>query len=206
MGLNYHKSVKIDDNTKLNINKNSASVSVGKKGVRHTVSTSGRRTTTIGLPGTGLSYTMTSGGKSGKKKKQTAAQRKRSRTVKTAVSVICSVVAIIFVIIAVCKYFGVGSSSDKSGGLSWRKDEYTVSVGGTETIILDVEGADKLENADASDFDIDIDNDAAVRVELKKAYSETVHFTVTGLEAGTASVKITYNGEKSNGVTVSVSE
>lgn len=200
MGINFHKSVKVDDNTRINIGKKSASVSVGKKGIRHTVSTSGKSTTTIGIPGTGLSYTMSSGGKTGSKKK-TSGQKKRSSTIKTAVAVLCSAVAVVLAVIAVCSYFGGKTSG---GGLEWRKDEYSVAAGKTATVILDVKDADGLSNAKAQDFEITVDNEDAVEVSFKEAYSETVHFTVEGKSAGAASVKISYKGKESNALTVNV--
>lgn len=67
MGLNFRKSFTILPGVKINLGKKSASISIGKRGARHTISTTGKRTTTIGLPGTGLSYTHNH--KSSKKKK-----------------------------------------------------------------------------------------------------------------------------------------
>ena len=63
MGFKFRKQIKIAPGVKLNINKNSASVSVGGKGFTHTVSTTGKETTTVGLPGSGLSYSTTNGAK-----------------------------------------------------------------------------------------------------------------------------------------------
>ena len=195
MGLNFRKSIKLGDNTKLNLSKKSASVTVGSKGVHRTVSTTGRQTTTVGIPGTGLSYTKTSRSSSLKK------SSKKNKTAQLVISVICSIVALVFVIIGVVKYLGIGGSS-----LSWRKDEYDVAVGKSVNMILEVKSAGDLTKAKASDFTIEIDNEDAVTVKFKQAYSETVHFTVTGIEEGAASVKITYDGKTSKDVTVNVSE
>ena len=60
MGLRYRKSAKIAPGVKLNLNKKSASVSIGTKGLRTTYSTTGKRTNTVGIPGTGLSYSTSS--------------------------------------------------------------------------------------------------------------------------------------------------
>ena len=46
----------------MNLNKKSTSVTFGGKGFHHTVSSTGRKTTTAGIPGTGISYTTTEGG------------------------------------------------------------------------------------------------------------------------------------------------
>ncbi len=57
MGLNYRKQITIFPGVKLNISKSGLSVSVGKKGAHVTAGTSGRKSVSVGLPGTGLSYT-----------------------------------------------------------------------------------------------------------------------------------------------------
>lgn len=61
MGLRFRKSIKIAPGVKLNLNKKSTSVTFGGKGVHHTISSTGKRTSTVGIPGTGLSYSKTSG-------------------------------------------------------------------------------------------------------------------------------------------------
>lgn len=63
MGLNFRKSKKIAPGVKLNVNKKSMGVTLGNKYVRHTVNSKGRSRTTVGLPGTGLSYTKIHGNK-----------------------------------------------------------------------------------------------------------------------------------------------
>lgn len=60
MGLRFRKSIKLGAGVRLNLNKKSMGLSVGGKGFRYSVNTSGRRTTTIGIPGSGMSYTHTS--------------------------------------------------------------------------------------------------------------------------------------------------
>lgn len=62
MGLRFRKSVKIAPGIKLNLNKKSTSVTFGGKGFHHTISSTGKKTTTVGVPGTGISYSKTSGG------------------------------------------------------------------------------------------------------------------------------------------------
>lgn len=62
MGLRFKKSKKIAPGITLNFGKKSAGVSFGTRGARYTVNSSGRRTTTVGIPGTGVSYTSSSVG------------------------------------------------------------------------------------------------------------------------------------------------
>ena len=69
MGFRFRKSVKIAPGVRATIGKKGASLSVGTKGARYTVNTSGRKTTTAGVPGTGVSYVHTS---SSSKKKSTS--------------------------------------------------------------------------------------------------------------------------------------
>lgn len=59
MGINFRKSLKIAPGLKLNIGKKGVSgVSVGKNGARVSMGKKGVRST-IGLPGSGLSYSKT---------------------------------------------------------------------------------------------------------------------------------------------------
>ena len=70
MGLKFKKSVKVAPGVRWNVSKKSASVSVGGKGVHKTFSTTGKTTTTVGIPGTGLSYSKTANSKKAEAPKQ----------------------------------------------------------------------------------------------------------------------------------------
>ncbi|WP_287492717.1 DUF4236 domain-containing protein [Sellimonas sp.] len=59
MGWRFRKSFKIAPGVKLNLNKNSHSFTFGGKGAHYTINSKGKRTKTVGIPGTGLSYTET---------------------------------------------------------------------------------------------------------------------------------------------------
>lgn len=67
MGLRFRKSIKIAPGIKINFNKKSWGVTFGKRGAHYTINSKGKQTASLGIPGTGLSYTTTSGGKSKKK-------------------------------------------------------------------------------------------------------------------------------------------
>lgn len=60
MGLNFRKSFKIAPGVRMNVGKKGVGVSFGVPGLRYTINTSGRRTTTVGIPGSGISYSTTS--------------------------------------------------------------------------------------------------------------------------------------------------
>lgn len=62
MGLRFRKSFKIAPGVKLNLNKKSAGITFGGKGAHFTMNTKGKNTTSVGVPGSGLYYTSTSGG------------------------------------------------------------------------------------------------------------------------------------------------
>lgn len=67
MGFKFRKSIKIAPGIKLNFNKKSTGITFGGKGVKYTINSKGKRTKSFGIPGTGLYYTTTNGGKSKKK-------------------------------------------------------------------------------------------------------------------------------------------
>ncbi|MDD7793661.1 DUF4236 domain-containing protein [Clostridium sp. 'White wine YQ'] len=64
MGLKMRRSVKLAPGVRLNVGKKSMGVSFGTKGARYSINSSGRRTTTVGIPGTGISYSTTTSKKS----------------------------------------------------------------------------------------------------------------------------------------------
>ena len=66
MGLRFRKSITLGKGVRLNLGKTGASLSVGGHGIRKSFHTSGRVTTTVGIPGTGLYWVDT---KNSKKKK-----------------------------------------------------------------------------------------------------------------------------------------
>lgn len=57
MGLRFNKRIKICKGLSVNINKDSVGLSIGTKGARYTINSKGRKTATVGVPGTGLYYT-----------------------------------------------------------------------------------------------------------------------------------------------------
>lgn len=56
MGLRFRKSVSLGKGLRLNFGKKGMSVTTGVKGAHVTYSTTGRKTTSVGIPGTGISY------------------------------------------------------------------------------------------------------------------------------------------------------
>lgn len=62
MGFRFRKSFKVAPGVKFNLNKKSVGVTFGGKGAHYTVNSSGKKTTSVGIPGTGVYYTHSTGG------------------------------------------------------------------------------------------------------------------------------------------------
>ena len=62
MALRFRKSISLGKGVRLNVGKRGAGISVGPRGARYSVHSSGRRTASVGVPGSGLSYSASSGG------------------------------------------------------------------------------------------------------------------------------------------------
>lgn len=67
MALRIRKSFKVAPGVRVNVGKKSGSVSIGGRGFRVTKSTTGRTTTSAGIPGTGVGWTSSkSAGRKGR--------------------------------------------------------------------------------------------------------------------------------------------
>lgn len=66
MGLNFRKRIKLGKFINLNLGKQGAGFSFGIPGARFTINSQGRKQASIGIPGTGLSYTKSFGTRSKK--------------------------------------------------------------------------------------------------------------------------------------------
>ncbi|RHW42038.1 DUF4236 domain-containing protein [Neobacillus notoginsengisoli] len=78
MSLRFRKSFKIAPGVRMTVGKKGVGVSAGVPGLRYSINSSGRRTSTVGIPGSGLSYSKSSGGRTYK----SDAYRKRSELAK----------------------------------------------------------------------------------------------------------------------------
>lgn len=89
MGIRVSKSFKVAPGIRVRVNAKSTSMTLGGKGMRYTVNSTGRRTATARIPGAGVSVQHTSGSRksrpSSRSAKQTPrAQKPTPRTVKPA--------------------------------------------------------------------------------------------------------------------------
>ena len=64
MGFRMRKSFKVAPGVRINVSKSGVGASVGTRGARYSVHSSGRRTTSVGIPGTGVGWTSTTTGQS----------------------------------------------------------------------------------------------------------------------------------------------
>ena len=58
MGFRFRKIISVVPGVKVNLSKSGASTSIGGHGATVNVGTSGKRTVTLGVPGTGMSYQL----------------------------------------------------------------------------------------------------------------------------------------------------
>lgn len=76
MGLRFRKSFSLGKGMRLNVGKSGFGLSFGTKGLRYSINSKGRRTSTVGIPGTGLSYSTTSSAGSKRQYKSSAYNKK----------------------------------------------------------------------------------------------------------------------------------
>ncbi len=80
MGLRFHKTIKLGP-LNINLSKSGVGFSVGTKGARVGRTAKGNYRTTLGIPGTGISYVKeTSGKKKNTKKTSTSTKTKKSNS------------------------------------------------------------------------------------------------------------------------------
>ncbi len=62
MGFRFRKIISVIPGVKVNLSKSGVSTSLGGRGATVNVGTSGKKTLTLGIPGTGMSYQLPLGG------------------------------------------------------------------------------------------------------------------------------------------------
>lgn len=62
MGLRARRSFRVAKGVRVNVTKTGVGLSVGRRGMHYSAHSSGRRTASVGIPGTGLSYVSSKGG------------------------------------------------------------------------------------------------------------------------------------------------
>lgn len=168
MGSRFHKSIKIGP-ARVNFSKSGIGYSVGTKGARITKSAKGKTRATVGIPGTGLSYSKSIGSKkeksSASKSKATANARKiKSASYDSAepvkksmpLAIILAVIALfitggitfvgLIIVLAILDLFGVINST----GLGFAVIGISVIIGVLSAVIAFRHSMpEKSENAEA---------------------------------------------------------
>ncbi|MBQ9610616.1 MAG: DUF4236 domain-containing protein [Lachnospiraceae bacterium] len=159
MGLRFRKSISVAPGVKVNVNKKSASVTVGKKGAHYTMSTSGKQTASVGLPGTGLSYSKSFGGK--KKSNKSSSSKKGSssgsssvgETVENAAQsaannsgcIILAIAAVVILALIVLGIWGIVKLVSNHAN----KDKASDNVAVTQTVDSDSAGNQSAANSNS---------------------------------------------------------
>ena len=200
MGFRFRKSFKIAPGVKLNIGKKSAGVSVGGKGFSTSVSSSGRKTTSVGVPGTGLSYVSSSGGSS-KSKSSKGSASSMSSSKKGGCWLILVPIIIILIIISGIRSC-VGGDNETTTVASATGIE-SIEFKNAEPVNLFVgdsdEGYVKVElNRDLEDEDIVFvsSDDSVVAISLSSTTYSFAYYDLEAVGAGTATI----HAESSDGV------
>lgn len=210
MGLRFRKSIKLGKHTRLSLNKKSFGVSFGGKGARFTLNSKGRRTSTFGIPGTGLSYTTTSGGKEKSRSKSKAKGRKvRGSSTGAAKPSGCLIVAacigIIFIMICLVMAVVIGKNKNGNGSsvtLEWTQSDISVnSKAYIPNLYLKVDGKKANE---ISPPEIQISNNDICKIEYKDSNYAQVIYEIIPLKDGFADITATYDGVTSEPVTITV--
>lgn len=125
MGLRFRKSIKIAPGIKLNLGKKSSSITFGGKGARYTINSKGKRTASVGIPGTGLSYSASTT----KKKKDRKSKPKTNKAIARSPDSInngnnnvnkkkpgcgCGCLSVFIIGLVFCITIGIGTSTENS--------------------------------------------------------------------------------------------
>lgn len=192
MGLRFRKSIKLGGGARLNIGKKSVGMSVGGKGARYSVNSSGRRTKSVGIPGTGLSYVSTSGGR--KSSSRSSHGRKASSTSKGGcLMMIVVFCAISVIVVGISRLLGYKRPTT----VEWQKNEYSVTMTGYDKdfeIDLKIKGEKRAKDIDPKDVKIVNSNSDVCQITYLKKSTYYITYAVIPLKDGFADVTATYDG------------
>lgn len=189
MGFKFRKSIKIAPGVKLNINKNSVGISAGTRGARVSVNSKGRATTTVGVPGSGISYSRTTnlGGNNNSTSNSSSNNigqvnsqppKKGKNILLIILAVIFSPVIFLFGIIPAILYFAIFRKKiDQSKKRIW---DIVAGAIGVVSLIIWISGAlnpvvnaEKIEiSAQTSEMDINDSQNISITLTPSDANSE----------------------------------
>lgn len=202
MGFRFRKSIKLGGGAKLNIGKKSVGFSVGGKGARYTVNSSGRRTKSVGIPGTGLSYVSTSGGR--KSSSRRSHGRKAGGTSKGGcLMMIVAFCAVSVIVVGISRLLGYKRPTT----VEWQKNEYSVTMTGYDKdfeIDLKIKGEKRAKDIDPKDVKIVNSNSDVCQITYLKKSTYYITYAVIPLKDGFADITATYDGVTSDPITITV--
>lgn len=100
MGFRFKRSMKIAPGVRLNFGKKSSSISFGTRGARYTINSNGKRTKSVGIPGTGVSYTSTSGSNRGRRRNAPPSTNKKTGSCMMTLLYLLAAIAILGIAVA----------------------------------------------------------------------------------------------------------
>lgn len=201
MGIRFRRSIKVAPGVKLNLGKKSVGMTVGVKGAHVSVNSKGRKTKTVGIPGTGLSYVESKNIIGSKKKTSTKKEKIYSPSdssssnadiesnapqKKNKKKLIIGVLVVLFLI-------GILGGSDKVDSITAEWPSTDFDINDTVKVKIHVEP----EEADINDLTIS-DNDIA-----KMEYSNGIA-KITFIGEGSADIVFICGDVKSNSTSISV--
>lgn len=204
MGLRFRKSIKIGNGAKLNINKKSVGFSVGGKGARYTVNSSGRRTKSFGIPGTGLSYVSTSGGRKSSSRKSHHSRKASGTSRGGCLMMIVAFCAISVIVYGIAHLFGYRRPTK----VKWTSDSYSITLNDynrdiDHIVYLNITGETDVKDIDPKDIKIENSNPDVCQLEYSDA-GAYIKYDVKSLKDGFADVTATYDGVTSDPITITV--
>ncbi len=180
MGLRFRKSISVAKGVKVNINKKSAGVTVGKKGAHYTINTTGKQTASVGLPGTGLSYSKSFGGKKKSSKKASSSKKGAAESGSSAGETIenatqaaannsgCIILAVAAVAILALIVLGIWGLVKLVSNHSKKAD-----TSGSNTAITETVNANDNQNSDSSSSSTDKSEKVWVTASGSKYHSKS---------------------------------
>lgn len=204
MGLRFRKSIKLGNGAKLNIGKKSVGLSVGGKGARYTVNSSGRRTKSVGIPGTGLSYVSTSGGRKSSSRKSHHSRKASGTSRGGCLMMIVAFCAISVIVYGIAHLFGYRRPTK----VKWTSDSYSITLNDynrdiDHIVYLNITGETDVKDIDPKDIKIENSNPDVCQLEYSDA-GAYIKYAVIPLKDGFADVTATYDGVTSDPITITV--
>ena len=169
MGFRFRKSFRLGKHSRFNVNKKSVGFSFGTKGFRKSINTSGRKTTTFSLPGTGLSYVSTKSSKNNTSKHTSTHSKCNSTSILSLLTAPVLIVIIVFALFIGCSD---GSSKKEKSPVSSSTSTTTTTTSQTTTSLTETTTTVQTTTQQSS-------STQATSESLQAAIPETTQTTVT---------------------------